>query len=78
MNEIALRFLTRTFNECTVESQVSAINAIETRPRRLKHEQIERLTFISSNGPNPLVSLRVVEEALNLHFKGKKVAFCFK
>ena len=75
VNEFALRFLTRTFNECTVETQVSAINAIETSSRRLKHEQAERLSFISTNGPHPLVSLKVVEDALNLHFEGKKMAF---
>ena len=75
VNEIALRFLTHTFNECTVESQVSAINAIETSSRQLKPEQSEKLTFISSNGAHPLVSLRVVEDVLNLHFKGKKWHF---
>ena len=69
------RFLTRTFSECTIESQVSAINDIGTSSRQLKQEQSERLTFISSNGSHPLVSLKVVEDALNLHFKGKKWQF---
>lgn len=58
--------------------QVSAINAIETSSRRLKHEQGERLSFISTNGPHPLVSLRVVEDALNLHFKGNKWHFVLR
>ena len=30
INDFALRFLTRTFNECSVEAQVWAINSIET------------------------------------------------
>ena len=36
--EYALRFLTRTSNECIVESQVSSIENIETSSRHLKHE----------------------------------------
>ena len=71
VNEFALKFLTRTFNECTVESQVSAISQIETSSRPLSHENAHKLAFISKNGPHPLVSMDVVEEALNLHFKGK-------
>ena len=38
INDFASRFLTRTFNECSVEAQVSAINSIETSSRPLKHE----------------------------------------
>ena len=71
INEFALKFLTRTFNECTVESQVSAISQIETTSRRLSHEHAQKLAFISKNGPHPLVAMNVVEEALNLYFKGK-------
>ena len=71
VNEFALKFLTRTFNECTVESQVSAISQIETSSRPLSHENAHKLAFISKNGPHPLVAMDVVEEALNLHFKGK-------
>ena len=37
LNEYALRFLTRTSNECIVESQVSSIENIETSSRHLKH-----------------------------------------
>ena len=69
MNEFALRFLTRTFNVCTVESQ--AINSIETSLRHLKNKMTEMLSFISTNGPHPLASLHVIEDALNVHFKGK-------
>ena len=64
MNEFALRFLTRT-----VESQ--AINSIETSSRHLKNKMTEMLSFISTNGPHPLASLNVIEDALNVHFKGK-------
>ena len=35
------------------------------------HENTHKLAFISKNGPHPLVAMDVVEEALNLHFKGK-------
>ena len=69
MNEFALRFLARTFNECAVETQVSAINAIESSSQQLKHEQAERSSFISTSGPHPLVSLKVVEDALNFECK---------
>ena len=75
INEFALRFLTRTFNECSVEAQVSSITSIETSSRRLKHETAEKLTFISSNGPHSLVALSVIEEALNIYFEGKKWHF---
>ena len=71
INDFALKFLTRTFNECTVESQVSAISQIETTSRPLSHENAQKLAFINKNGPHPLVAMDVVEEALNLHFKGK-------
>ena len=66
-----MKFLTRTFNECTVESQVSAISQIETTSRRLSHENAQKLAFISKNGPHPLVAMNVVEEVLNLQFKDK-------
>ena len=65
-----MRFLTRILNEWSVESQVSTINAIETSSHRLKHDTSQKLAFISTNGPSPLVSLNVVEDALNDYFKG--------
>ena len=71
LNEYALRFLTRTSNECFVESQVSSIENIETSSRHLKHEMGERLSFIKTNGPHPHSSLRVIENALDKHFNGK-------
>ena len=71
LNSFALRFLTRTLNECTVEAQVSTINDIETSKRRLKSTTGESLTFIARNGPHPLHCLKVVEDALDHHFDDK-------
>ena len=71
VNEFALRFLTRTSNECIVESQVSTIENIETSSRHLKHVEGEKLCFIKTNGPQPYSSLAVIEDALDKHFKGK-------
>ena len=68
-------YITRTFNECSVESQVPTINSVDTSSRRLKHEMAEMLTFISTNGPHPLASLNVIEDALNRHFKEKQWHF---
>ena len=50
---------------------MSSISHIETCFRRLKHEMGETLTFISTNGPHPIASLNIVEDAMNAHFKGK-------
>ena len=36
--DFALRFLVCTFNECSVEAQVSFIGQIETSQRPLKHD----------------------------------------
>ena len=58
-----------------MESQVSAINSIETSSRPLKHQMAEMLSFISTNGPHPLASLNVIEDALNVYFKGKQWHF---
>ena len=71
VNDFALRFLTRSLNECVVEVQVSTISSIESSSRTLKHETSERLTFVSSNGPHPLKAMKLIEDALNMHFKGK-------
>ena len=73
LNNFSLRFLTRTFNECTVEAQVSTINIneIETSKRRLSCTTSERLTFIATNRPHPLQCLKVVEDALDKHFENK-------
>ena len=58
-----------------MEGNGRAIESIESSSRRLKHETGEKLTFISTNGPHPLVSMNIVEEALDLHFKGKRWHF---
>ena len=71
LNKFALRFLTRTFNECTVEAQVSTISEIESSKRHLKRTTGEKLTFIATNGPHPLQSLKVVEDALDMYFDDK-------
>ena len=71
VNDFALRFLTRSLNECVVEVEVSTIGSINSYSRTLNHKTTQNLTFISSNGPHPVKALNLIEEALNLHFKGK-------
>ena len=71
LNKFALRFLTRTLNECTVEAQVSTIREIESSKRHLKSTTGERLTFIVTNDPHPWQSLKVVKNALNMYFDNK-------
>ena len=76
INNFALRLLTRSLNECSVEVEVSIIGSIETHRRPLHHDTVNRLNFIKSNGPHILFSMKVVEDALNMHFgKGKKWHF---
>ena len=71
VNEFALRFLTQSLNECVVEVQVSTISSIDNPSRTMSHTISKNLTFISSNELHPLKAMGVIEEALNLHFKGK-------
>ena len=52
-----------------------SIESIENTTRHPKHEMSEKFTFISSNGPHSLFAVTVIEEALDLHFKGKKWHF---
>ena len=78
INDFALRFLVRTYNECSVEAEVSNMNAIDTSSRPLKLITSEKLLFISSNGPHPSVSLTLVEDALNLYFKGNTWHFVLR
>lgn len=68
INHFALQFFNRSFNECIVESEVSSVEAIQTSERPLKDENAEKLNFISSNGPHPLVSMSLVEDMLTRHF----------
>ena len=53
-------FLNRSFNECIVESEVSSVEDISTSSRHLKDENVEKLNFISSNGPHALFDSKMV------------------
>ena len=75
VNDYALRFLTRSLNECVVEVQVSAISTIESPSRGLKHKTSEKLIFISRHGPHPLKALNVIEDTVNMDFKKRKWHF---
>ena len=55
--DFALRFLNRTLNETIVGSEVSSLEDIETKKRRLKHHTSAKLNFVSTNRPHPLVSV---------------------
>lgn len=68
VNFHCLKFLNRTLNECIVESEVSSVEEIQTSGRRLKDENAEKLNFIASNGPHPLVSGKLVDDMLTNHF----------
>ena len=72
--DYSLKFLNRTFNETIVESEVSSLEDIETKKRRLKHETSVKLNFISTNGPHPLVSVPLVNDFLT-DFFGKEWHF---
>ena len=67
-NHFCLHFLNRSFNECIVESEVSSVGEIQTSSRPLKDENAEKLNFIASNGPHPLVSQKLVDDMLSRHF----------
>ena len=68
LNTFALKFLTRSLNEGTVEVEVSCKEQIESEGRPTTHENASKPNFISTNGPHPLVSLPLVEDVLNSHF----------
>ena len=68
VNNYVLMFLNRSSNECIVESEVSSVEDISTSSRHLKDENVEKLNFISSNGPHPLVSMSLVDDMLTNHF----------
>ena len=51
-----------------MESEVSIVEAVQCSERPLKDENADKLNFISSNGPDPLMSKSLVEEMLNRHF----------
>ena len=63
-NHFILQFFTRSLNECVVETEVSNVEHITTSERPLKDENTEMLNFVSTNGPHPLMSSKVVEDML--------------
>ena len=68
VNHFILQFFTRSFNECIVETEVSNVEGILTSERPLHDKNAEMLNFISSNGPDPLVSIKVVEDMMSKRF----------
>ena len=68
INFISLKYLNRSYNECIVESAVSNVEEIDRKDRPLKDENVEKLNFIATNGPHPLVSMDLVDDMLTNHF----------
>ena len=68
VNHFCLHFLNRSFNECIVEFEVSSVGEIQPSSRPLKDENAEKLNFVASNGPHPLVSQKLVDDMLSRHF----------
>ena len=68
VNFIILKNLNRSHNECIVESAVSRDAEIQRSDRPLKDENAEKLNFIATNGPHPLVSMNLVDDMLTNHF----------
>ena len=68
VNEFALRFLNRSFNEAVVEVEVSNLKEISSEKRPMIQKTTEMLNFIATNGPHPLVSMNLVESILNSFF----------
>ena len=64
---IALKYLNRS-HECIVECAVSYVEDIDTSGRPLKDENVEKLNFIATNGPHPLVSMNLVDDMLTNYF----------
>lgn len=64
MNFIALKYLNRSHNE----SAVSSVERIDTSGRPLKDDNVDKLNFISTNGPHPLVSIKLVDDMLTNYF----------
>ena len=63
-----MQFFTRSFNECVVETEVSNVEGILTSERPLHDKNAEMLNFVSSNGPDPLMSMKVVEDMMSKRF----------
>ena len=69
VNNFALKFLNRSYNEGIVESEVSNVENVDTKKRPLKQENVEKLNFISSNGPHHLVCSNLVNDFLTNYFR---------
>ena len=65
INFIMLKYLNRSYNECIVECAVSSVEEIDTSGRPLKDENVEKLNFIASNVPHPLVRMNLVDDIYN-------------
>ena len=68
VNFITLKYLNRSHNECIVECAVSSVEEIDTKGRPLKDENVEKLNFIATNGPHPLVATTLVDDMLTSYF----------
>ena len=58
VNRFAFKIQNRTLNE----SEVSSIEAVNTKKREVSRMAVEKLNFISANGPHPLMSESLVED----------------
>ena len=68
LNYFCLKFLNRSINECIVEAEVSNVESIQTSGRPLKDVNAQKLNFIASNGPHPLVSSKLIDDMLTNRF----------
>ena len=59
VNEFTLRFLNRSFGESVVEVEVSNLKQTSTENISLAQKTTEMLNFISTNGPHPLVYIKI-------------------
>ena len=67
-NQFALKIINRSANEGIVEVEVKSIKDISTSARALKNVTTERVNFISTNGPHPLVATELVKDMLDSYF----------
>ena len=66
----ALKFLNRI-----MAVEVSNLEDINSKKRPLEHKNVEMLNFISSNGPDPLLSMGLVDSLVKFLF-WEKLALC--
>ena len=67
-NYFASKIISRTANEGIVEVEVKSIKDISTSKRPLQNITTERLNFVSTNGPHPLVSENLIKDSLDSYF----------